>query len=97
MGETCVVSAGDCGVLFTGKPVFWCCVMWGFEKIDVADGTVVEVMDVEPTNSMIATVRVLRCANPDLENLIGTMKSMWLRREHREEALAGRRLVVVVF
>ncbi len=90
VGETCVVYGTGKAMLFTGRPVQKCCIMWGFEYLPLLDGSIVEVLDVEPTDANIVTVRVLKSFGTSaIENLIGTVKATWLRREHSEEAIAG--------
>lgn len=89
VGETCCVQASGEAKVFTGRPVYVCCVLWGFESVALRDGSLVEVMDVEPTDPMIVTIRVLRtCGTPVIDNLVGTMSAKWLQRSHEEEARA---------
>ena len=92
IGETCAVNASGEAKVFTGRPVYVCCVLWGFESLRLRDGSLVEVIDVEPTDPMIVTVRVLRTYGlPTFDNVVGTMSAKWLKREQGEEALAGLR------
>lgn len=88
VGETCVVQSAGNATIFTGRPVFWCCVMWGLESLSVPDGSVVEVMEVESGNPLDVTVRVLKSTMEELVDLVGIMNATWLRREQYEEALA---------
>lgn len=87
VGETCIVDAQGKAIMFTGKNVFWCCIVWGFEYIPVHDGTIVEIVNVDSVESPLVTVRVLDCpAFPELQNLIGTIQKSFLRRSLENEA-----------
>jgi len=90
VGEACVVDAQGRAFMFTGKNVFWCCIVWGFEYLPLGDGTIVEVINVESTDSTMVTVRVLDSpGKPELVNLIGTVQKSFLHRAVDHEAREG--------
>ena len=91
IGELCsITSSSGEAVLYTGEPAFLCCIRWGFELVHLPTGTLVEVLDVQPNDASIVTVRIVRTELKGLENRIGTVRASWLMRDVDEEARIGK-------